>query len=324
MFLWRPAHDWRVSGRGDGLTLSTIQRVFYRALISKALLEKEGTPFEEWFNELARRAWGRDFEPVRAQGRHGDLKCDGHRKSTGTIFQCYAPRRLNNAALTKKISEDFHGARTVWQERMKVWSLVLNDRAGLCAGAKEQTDALQASNQDVSVETFGPIELESLALGLPLEHLGDLCGLTLDAEESRAFKLSFDAIAKVVGEISGANPVPSIQPLSLPAANKAEHNCLDKEIRDFLARGEQWGRRVGQYFSETVRVEEGERLSAQLKNAYSTLREAGKDPNEIFFEFLDLCGGIARPAGERVAVYALLSYFFNACDIFENAPGHAS
>lgn len=300
--------------------LTSVQRIFYRSLISRAILEREGTPFEQWFCELAQRAWGGDFEPVRAQGRMGDLKCDGHRRSTGTIFQCYAPRNLNNSSLTSKIGDDFIGAKAVWGDRMKGWTLVINDREGLHAEAKSKTETLREDNEAIDIQTMGPIELEQLALSLPADQLGDLCGMHLSPAEARTLRISFEAIDTVVGQLSGSNPMPSVDGLSVPAATKAEHNDLDGEIREFLRRGEQWTNRVAQYFRETGRVESGEKISTKFGEDYRCMKALGHDANRIFFEFIELCGGLRRPEAERVAVLAVITYFFNSCDIFENAP----
>ena len=72
--------------------MDEVQAAFYRVLFRNAFLEKKGTEFQDWFARLAGRAFGSDFEAVRPYGRRGDLKCDGRRVSTRTVFQCYMHR----------------------------------------------------------------------------------------------------------------------------------------------------------------------------------------------------------------------------------------
>lgn len=306
------------------MPLTNVQRVFYRAQVARALSDTAATPFEDWFTELAQRRWGTDFEPVRAQGRSGDLKCDGHRLSTGTIFQCYAPRRLENRALTAKIANDFSGALGCWGGRMKAWHLVINERAGLCAEAKQQTDALRAKHAHVDIRTMGPIEIERLALELNAEQLGDLFGYVMDAAEARSTRITFKDIEDVVATLEGSDPVPSLAPLSVPAENKAEHNGFEPEIRELIRSGERLAPRVAQFFNETGRVELGERLATRLAENYRSMKDAGHDPAQIFFVFVDMCGGLDRPPQGRAALLAVLSYYFNSCNIFENAPEAAT
>ena len=194
---------------------------------------------------------------------------------------------------------------------MRAWSLVINDRDGLCTEAKRQTDSLQESNTTINVRTFGPFEIEKLwRLNLSIEQLGDLFGILFDVDGARTMRLTFEAIGSVVNELSGVTPIATLGGLPIPAADKAEHNCLDAEIRDFIRRGDQWASKVEQYFRATGRVEAGERLSAQLTSAYRDMKDAGYDSTRIFFELIDMCGGLNRPAPQRVAVLAILSYYY--------------
>ena len=71
--------------------MDEVQSAFYQLRFREAFLEKKGTEFQDWFVRLASHAFGSDFEAVRPYGKQGDLKCDGRRISTGTIFQVLCP-----------------------------------------------------------------------------------------------------------------------------------------------------------------------------------------------------------------------------------------
>jgi hypothetical protein len=189
------------------MPLSWIQKIFYRALVVSALSEKDGTPFEDWFVELARRSWGPDFEPIRAQGKHGDLKCDGHRISQGGIYQCYAPFRPVRERIEKKIQTDFLGALAIWNKRMKTWQIVINDRRGLQAEASKQVDILRTKHKNILIETFGPIEIEKLALALSEDDLGGLFTVYFGPKEAELMRVTFDEIGFIVNSLDGAAPV---------------------------------------------------------------------------------------------------------------------
>ena len=97
--------------------MDEVQSAFYRLMFRNAFLEKKGTEFQDWFARLAARAFGPDFEAVRPYGKRGDLKCDGRRISTRTVFQCYAPYEMKEARLNSKLERDHrpasvHGSRT--------------------------------------------------------------------------------------------------------------------------------------------------------------------------------------------------------------------
>jgi hypothetical protein len=86
-------------------------------------------------------AFGADFEEVRPYGPYGDLKCDGRRVSTKSVFQCYAPDSMKEAELITKVDEDFHGARAHWSAEMAEWVFVHNDGRGLPPNAVRHIEA---------------------------------------------------------------------------------------------------------------------------------------------------------------------------------------
>lgn len=72
----------------------------------------DGQAFPSLFADVMERAHPGDFQRVRAWGRLGDEKADGHLTSSGTVFQCYAPRELRQAATETKIDRDLASALT--------------------------------------------------------------------------------------------------------------------------------------------------------------------------------------------------------------------
>lgn len=113
-------------------SLDSLQRAFFGLRFKLAFLDKQGNEFQAWFSRLMGHAFPADFVPVRPYGREGDLKCDGRRESTRTIFQCYAARTMKAAALKQKINADFAGARVNWPgEQMTRWIFVHNDGGSL-------------------------------------------------------------------------------------------------------------------------------------------------------------------------------------------------
>jgi hypothetical protein len=295
-----------------------LQRIFYRALIAGALAEKDGVIFEDWFVELARRAWGQDFEPVRAQGKHGDLKCDGHRISEGGIYQCYAPLRPVREKIEDKIQTDFSGALAIWKEKMKSWQIVINDRQGLQSEAKTQVEILRTKNHSILIQTFGPIEIEKLALTLSEVDLGDLFNVSFGGKEAELMRVSFNEIGSLVDLVGNSTPLPSFAALDPPSKDKAALNKLDDEIVTLLTRGQVLAQRVEQYFNDSGKVDQGEKIGHQFSRIYLDMKEAGWDSTRIFYEFIDICGGLKHQQGRRMAVLAVVTYYFNKCDIFEN------
>lgn len=300
------------------MALNNLQRIVYQNLAEKRLLDHEGQAFEDFFVEAARRYWGDDFDPVRAYGKQGDLKCDGYRKSTGTIYQCYAPRRADSAKLHTKITGDFAGALTVWQAKMKGWAVTINDRQGLDALATQEVEGLREKHKNVSISTVLPIEIVNMILLLDLANLAGLFGIEISERDTALTRVAFSDLGAVIDQIAGLDPKPSLIPITLPSANKIEFNSLGAEIAALLRQGDLLASHVDEYLRTSGRIEVGERLSALMKFNYETMKSAGHDTTQIFHGLINLCGGLDRPKRQGIAVLAVVAYYFHKCDIFEN------
>lgn len=301
------------------MPLNGLQRIFYQNLAEKRLLDHEGQAFEDFFVEAARRCWGDDFEPVRAYGKHGDLKCDGRRISTGAIYQCYAPRRADSAKLHTKIVTDFNGALTVWQSKMKAWAITINDRQGLDALATNEVEALRQNHKGVSIATVLPVEIVNMILSLDLTNLAALFGIEISERDTALTRIAFSDLGAVIDQIAGLDPNPSLATITLPSTNKIEFNSLGDEIAALLRQGDLLASHVDEYFRASGRIEIGERLGELMKFNYGTMKSAGYDTTQIFHGLINLCGGLDRPKRQGVAVLAVVAYYFHKCDIFENA-----
>lgn len=88
----------------------------------------DGDAFEHEVQSIFKGLWGDDFSPTLPMGSWGDLKCDGYRRSTATVYQCYGPRngRVNVSEALNKIREDFRSARDHWKDDLKEWKFVVN------------------------------------------------------------------------------------------------------------------------------------------------------------------------------------------------------
>jgi hypothetical protein len=299
--------------------LSNLQRIFYRSLAEKRLLDHEGQAFEDFFVDIARRFWGDDFEPIRAYGRHGDLKCDGRRISTGTIFQCYAPRTPDSSAVHSKVKGDFNGALSIWKDKMQAWSITINDRQGLDALATQAVELLRAANSQIRISTLLPSEIVSMVLSLNLNHLADIFGYEVSERDTALTRVAFSDLGVVIDSISGMDPTPTLNDIGKPSPNKIEINELGPEIRGLLRQGDLLASHVDSFFRETGRVELGERISETMKGHYTSMKNDGMDPTQVFHGLIELCGGLSRPKQEGIALLAVIAYYFHRCDLFENA-----
>lgn len=291
-----------------------VQVAFYRLQFRVAFLEKKGAEFQDWFAKLAAHAFGPDFEAVRPYGRQGDLKCDGRRVSTHTIFQCYAPYGMKEARLNVKIEQDFVGAYENWDD-VAQWVLVHNDTRGLPPSSLQLIDRLRKDYPGVTIDIWTDAALRQIADRLPLADQQSLFGFA----PSRAGleTLAMADLQPVIHQLQSMDPEPGEEPLTPPSVDKLEKNLLSEDAAELLSVGRRKEALVEAWFMKDRRADLGERIAEAFRRRYGQLRESGRSPDEILGH-LQQYAGMGGDPGRQTAVLAVLSYFFERCDIFDD------
>ena len=296
--------------------MTSLQHALYRAWFWLAYIEKKGMEFEAWFVDLASHALGADFEPVAAYGNDGDFKCDGRRRSTRTIFQCYAPERLVQGKVIAKIDEDFHGAVDHWASWIREWTFVHNGKA-LPPKAVQHLDQLRILNPNVDISVWGHPHLErELFAKLDLAGCEAVFGAAPSADAID--HVTIEDIVPVVEALEQETPAPDMQALEPPSAQKLHRNALSEDVADLLRAGRRKEALVERYFRRHPLPDRGEKIAVAFRRRYGQLREQGLSPDEIFAKLQQSAGGGGSPKRQTAAL-AVLSYYFERCDIFEDA-----
>lgn len=300
---------------GTGNRLDETQRSFYGLRFENTFLRKKGKAFESLFARVMAHGFAGDFEPVRPYGAKGDLKCDGFRPSDGTVFQSYAPDSTRLAELLAKIDEDFEGARTHWGAKMKRWEFVHNDVRGLPAEAVQKLGDLRAAHPVIEIAVFGEAEMRAVVMRLALHQLEDLFGVV--PSQRTLERLDFATLRPVLiaiqRRVPGAEP-----PLKAPSAAKLQHNALSPDAAALLRQGRRREKLVQDFFDAWPDPGFGEDVAEAFRARYQALATAGLSPDQIFGELQSFAGGMEGEPSHQGAVLAVLSYFFERCDIFED------
>lgn len=292
------------------------QRSFYGLRFENAFLRERGKAFESMFARVMAHAFPGDFQTVRPYGPRGDLKCDGYRGSDGTVFQCYAPDSTKLADLLAKIDEDFHGAVAHWGKRLRRWEFVHNDHRGLPADAVQKLADLATSHPDIEITTFAEAEMRKVVMSLDLHQLEDLFGAV---PSQRTFeRLDFAALRPVLIAIQCLEP-PANPPLVAPSPLKLQNNALSGDAAGLLRQGRRREKLVENFFDTWPDPGFGEAIAEGFRDRYQALKSVGLGPDAIFGELQTFAGGMHGEPSRQAAVLAVLSYFFERCDIFEDA-----
>ncbi len=296
--------------------MDELQRSIYVDRFRLAFHTTQGTAFQDWFVRLAGHAFGADFEEVRPYGPQGDLKCDGRRISTKSVFQCYAPYLMKDGELIGKINADFHGARGHWTAEMAEWVFVHNDGRGLPPGTVQHIERLRTDHASIRIETWSEPELLTLAMALDLAALQALFGYAPSI--AIVDRLVMADLLPIIDALERQEPNPSDPPLIPPSPEKLEKNALSEESALLLKIGRRKAGLVDTFFRKGSRPDLGEKIAEAFRARYAQLKHLGLTTDTIFKHLQDYAGMTGGDPKRQGAALAVLSYFFESCDIFED------
>lgn len=302
--------------------MDRIQQLNYEKDFRISFLESKGDGFQRLFEKLMSQAYPNDFMACRPWGNFGDRKNDGYLPSARILFQVYAPNELSAAEAVKKISEDFDGAKEHWKQYFDEWTFVHNaPDSRLGPHVIEVLNKLRQGNPQIKIGHWGYEEMLAKFRQLSLEHLESWFGPSLTMEAN--VNLGYSDLIAVLTHISTAS-APITSEVKAVSAGKIEANLLSQAVADFLKIGMQKSSLVAQFFNIWKNPTYGEQIAQAFKSKYMALRDRTPQlhPDEIFGQLETWAGGTANTTPtHKAAVLAVLAYFFDKCEIFEDAAG---
>lgn len=295
--------------------MDQLQRAFFGQAFRIDFLSKRGEAFQDWFVRIMQSRHLSDFDAIRAYGTKGDLKCDGRMLSTGTIYQCYAPQELKEAETIAKVKKDFSGAREHWPDFMRGWCFVHSDGRGLPPDVAKLLDELRAKNPHITITVVSEAELRGIVFEMKVEHLEALFGPAPTMSQLNA--ISLDDIKPLIDELARLDPDPLAQNIA-PSPRKLDKNGLSEDSASLLRLGRQRQQKVAEYFGKTPRPDVGEQIAEAFRKRYVELKAMPFSHSDWVFGQLAAFAGMAGEPKRVAAAVAILAYFFERCDIFED------
>ena len=295
------------------------QQLTYEKDFRIAFLESKGNEFQSLFEKLMLRAYPGDFMPCRPWGNVGDKKNDGYLPSKRALFQCYAPNEMNAKEAVKKIKEDFDGAKIHWKKYFDTWFFVHNAQDGLGPHIIETIEELRRANPEITIVPCGYIELLVEFRRLSLQDLESWFGLSLTVAVNLG--LGYEDLAAVLKHINSSLPPTSAEVKDV-SRGKLEANLLSPVVADFLKIGMQKSHLVSGFFQSWNDPMYGERIASAFRKEYIALKTMVPTlhPDEVFGRLEAWAGGsLNNTPTHKAAVLAVMAYFFDRCEIFEDA-----
>lgn len=303
--------------------ISSEQRNWWRIALELRLRQSHGDAFQDFFSVVMGQLHGSDFIRVRAYGNLGDKGCDGYLQTTGQLFQCYGA--LNGetnkvSTLTKKIRDDFATAKAKLGSIMKEWYMVLNLVDGVPVEAVETLEILKTQNPGIKIGLIGKEGFEERVFDLSAERIAALLGPSATPVEAKALDIA--VLRRLVDDLalSAATP-PDTVDINLVPVGKLNHNGLPMHWQMFIRSGWANAPIVASYFSRHPDPLKGDKVGTLLTQKYKSLKMQNLKPGTIMTALLEIVTGQGSvPPQNQVVAQALLTHFFESCDIFEREP----
>lgn len=295
-----------------------LRDAFYNLKFENAFLKAKGDEFQTFFEKLMSLAYKADFMPCRPWGKDGDRKNDGFLKSDRRLFQVYAPNEMESKKARTKITEDFEGAKVHWGKHFEKWTFVHNATEGLPPHVHDLILNFEKANPSIVLEPWGFEKLQEVFRLLSTDDLTSWFGFAPTEEAN--ITLGFKDIQVVLESLAGkATPV-GLTVKDVPP-RKIEANDLSRDVTSLLKAGMTKTPLVSAFIDKWYDETLGERLAVAFREEYGRLR-GRMHSNRIFSELQIWVGGNSQGTAEhQMAVLAVLAYFFERCDIFEEPRG---
>jgi hypothetical protein len=221
---------------------------------------------------------------------------------------------MTAAKATKKITEDFKGAKKHWGKYFDKWVFLHNATDGLPPQIQKLLLDFETANLGIRLEPWCLEELRLIFRKLSAEDKATWFGLA--PTDATKVKLGFVDV-KIVLERIAALPAPAPTDVKDVPAGKIEANALSDAVARLLKEGMIKSSLVAQFLTQWHDETLGERLAEAFKAEYQRLRVV-YSPNRIFAGMQSWAGGDHRGTPEHeLAVLAVIAYYFERCDIFE-------
>jgi hypothetical protein len=305
--------------------MNTSEKYIARIMFQIKVHTSDGQLYENLFSKIMTKH-NSNFRMIKPYGNIGDRKNDGFDKKSGVYYQVFAPENLEKAKTisdaVSKLREDFKGLKKHWDAlcKIKEFYYVVNDKyKGLPPQVEQEILLLGSDHSDVVCDSFCSNNLERVFFELSNDDITDIIGIIPTEEISF---LNFDVLNKAVEYLmnSEVEASPDIYVDDPNFEYKIKFNKLSQKVANLLTVASYQIGDLEAYFSAT-----GEYVKSELKTRFSKLYDQSKQfineseenyPDQRFFYILNN----AAPNGKKAvkdAVLVLMSYYFEACDIFE-------
>lgn len=303
------------------MAMSYLERLAVRFLLTAKFDELHEDEFEDFFQDLMVARYD-DFVDVRTAGRLGDMGSDGLSLYSGKLYACYGPQVYSEDKLTKKFWGDLEKAKAKRSGQFETFVFVHNDRRGAHPKLAALLATAAANNSGLKFNNFGFRKIRDEVMRLDRPQAEDLLGTPLPVNEY-AYGVGIDELKPLLDHLGRQRSRPDgLQSIEVPSALKLDYNRFSEDTRHEIVRFLHLGALIDDYYTGRVDVTERDEVAYGFREEYQRLRQEDGDEPDLILWHLEhyILGNLSAPLPQHNAAKALIAYFFQSCDVFENAP----
>lgn len=302
---------------GMGALRDPAWREWYRAQHERRSLDR-GTDFETYATAVLGYLHP-DFVDPDPAGSFGDWGCDGLAEGGSILHACYGARPIDDAErkLREKLENDFTRALDKWPNMSK-WRFVTNATVGPMA-SQYITDLQRAHSSG----SAGPIEVEVWRTDrLWSDAVARLDATQLDHLFPGVPRAAHVELADVIALLDALDdgPVPeALNPIRPVPPTKMDWDELSGPARLEFNEGRLSHPRIDDWFIQQADPDLRDRLGLRFRKVYEGHRLLNTGARDVLERvYVSVGGSDFRLDSRRAnAVYAVTSYFFDRCYIFQ-------
>lgn len=297
---------------------------FYEGLSMRGVLwahlhSLHGNAFQTFFHDLMALCVP-GFVDVRTHGNLGDLASDGLDLHDGKLYACYAPETVDASATTQKFTSDLAGAIKKRSGQFTTFVFVHNDVRGVHPEISTALADARTAHRGISFEVMG------------MRHFRDLLGkqdsqavealLKSPLPMQHAVSVGLQEMEELLADLSALR-IDDISPSKIESVSvhKLRSSELTEESQAELRDGMRHSAMISDYYRRRIDITERDDVAARFHAEYLAAVGDGLDPEDVLLRLREFLAGNRMPSAPKYrAQTAVLAYFFESCDIFENAP----
>ncbi|MFC1409445.1 ABC-three component system protein [Streptacidiphilus sp. N1-12] len=282
-----------------------------------------GTAFEDYVSKVLDR-FHDDFINPAPSGSLGDGGCDGLAESGTIFYACYGQRPGRFSAereLASKINSDFVRGLAEW-DTFHTWKFVTNAPFG-----PESLRVITRLQQAHGQTAARPLKIRAIRPeGLWAEVVSTLDAMVLNEIFPGAPGIENVELADLLPLLDALGTVNSASDTGasvLPVPpTKMDFNALPGASRLEFNSGRLLAPRIDRWYSESSDPGLYDAQGDRFRSIYQEVRSITAEPAEILERlYVSVAGANFRMDGKRAnAAFAVVSYFFDSCHIFEMPP----